>query len=1057
VRLTLIVGAVTVAAAFIAAVISTSGLTSETWQNRDLRVIQGVEDAVESHLGIITAALEQATSQTRETELLTQRLAVFHEGNQSSVERVILANQRGIVINAIPDSPDAPKTVRREPAFLNALAGGAGFITRPAHDGKPWELWFTRTVIDAEGEPLLVLMQFDTSFLETILRDSAQELTRRTIVLMEGPEVVASSSETTPTWISSARWTVEGPQWGGLTVTGPQGNILEGHYNDIGLEGTAWRAVVFAPRSEQTLDVMRTVTPPVFVMLVGGAIALLVSWAVALRVARPLRDLERAALSAAAGSYVRPLSTDRDDEIGRVSEAFNAVAVRLNALHDLSQLLASASRLDQVLDGILAAVDHLVGPGASAVYLLDEEQELLVPVRARGRSLARVEPVKVRDGDWLTRSLGTSDPVSFHGSRDELAQALPGILGKDLEVVAAPLVSGSEPLGAVVVAREVGRSLSEAEREMLRTFSAQAAVAVQTSRLFEIESASRRNAEALKSVAEQLVSPTSLETALTTVEGVIAELFGAHGAIIGVVDRGAVGLSAAESVENESAVLAIGRELFGENADNTPLLIARGDSPAVDGLLDQMSGSRLLVVPIALDTDHGALLAVANDDRYISADAMEFGRALGDEIALALDNAYFFQRAVTRAANLETIFRISQAVGSSLQINVVLNRVLDVVQKILSADAVALFSFDSRRRELTTSMGRGALPADLLHVGLEPGEDIVGEVFKRGEPIALRRLESEKSAIATMALDNGLASLLAVPLLARGRSIGVLMVFSVEPDAFSDEDINVLQTFASQAALAIDTARLYSHEHEVAHVLQQSILPEELPEYDEIEAGSVYAPAGEDSDIGGDYYDLFRGPDGSIWFAIADVCGKGVQAATKTSMIKYVIRALVTTRLEPAAIISEVNNMIEDAGDPSDIVTVWLGRYDPATRRLQWANGGHPPGLVKRVDGTIERLEVTGALLGALRETIYGQSETTLAPGDRVLLYTDGVTEARKERVFFGEERVVGVLEQPGSSAQTARSLLAAVKAYVQGDLRDDVAVLVITCRDKGTRSREGE
>ena len=80
---------------------------------------------------------------------------------------------------------------------------------------------------------------------------------------------------------------------------------------------------------------------------------------------------------------------------------------------------------------------------------------------------------------------------------------------------------------------------------------------------------------------------------------------------------------------------------------------------------------------------------------------------------------------------------------------------------------------------------------------------------------------------------------------------------------------------------------MYSREHDVASILQQSILPEELPEYPEIEASSVYQPAGADADIGGDYYDLFRSPYGAIWFAIADVCGKGVTAATKTSMIKY--------------------------------------------------------------------------------------------------------------------------------------------------------------------------
>ena len=254
---------------------------------------------------------------------------------------------------------------------------------------------------------------------------------------------------------------------------------------------------------------------------------------------------------------------------------------------------------------------------------------------------------------------------------------------------------------------------------------------------------------------------------------------------------------------------------------------------------------------------------------------LDLADAVANEVALALDNAFLFERAVGRAANLETVFRISQAVGSSLQVNVVLNRVLDVVQKILSADAVALMTYDPRKRSISTAMARGAIPAEVLSMETHPGEDVPGYVFSTGEPAAFRDLDESMGGIAGRAAAHSLRSLLAVPLLARGRSIGVLMVFSADAGAFSDEDMNVLQTFASQAALALDTARLYSHEHEVASILQQSILPDALPEYPEIEAASAYQPAGADAEIGGDYYDLFRAPDGALWFAIARCLRQG--------------------------------------------------------------------------------------------------------------------------------------------------------------------------------------
>ena len=164
---------------------------------------------------------------------------------------------------------------------------------------------------------------------------------------------------------------------------------------------------------------------------------------------------------------------------------------------------------------------------------------------------------------------------------------------------------------------------------------------------------------------------------------------------------------------------------------------------------------------------------------------------------------------------------------------------------------------------------------------------------------------------------------------------------------------------------------MYSREHDVASILQASILPGDLPEFAEIEAASVYEPAGADVEIGGDYYDLFRAPDESIWFAIADVCGKGVVAATKTSMIKYSVRSLVAAGLGPANVLGEVNRMVVATGETSDIVTLWVGRYDPSAGELSWSSGGHPPAALLRPGaGEVEWLSPTGPLLGALADVV---------------------------------------------------------------------------------------
>jgi len=1061
VRVTLAVGILTVVSAGTVALVSTFRLAAEKAQGRGLMGAQDVEDGVEARLRDVQVALDRVTQEAATTtDTVAAKLQIESILGESDhlLEEAYIAETDGEVLAALSGEAKL-RDVSSLQAFGVVRAGHTGFFSLHADDASAHQLWFGRTSLTARGRPVVTLARIDTAFLRQVIDSVADQAPERAVSILEGNLVIRNAARQPDLDLTTAQWRPQNESSGSVVLSTTSGKLMDGQYNDIqGMVGITWRVMIVEPMELAVQDTLRAVAPSVGVLLAGGLVGILAAWGLSQRVVRPLRELERAARSAAAGSYVGSLSTDSDDEIGRVAEAFNAVALRLNALHDLAQLLASASKLDQVLDRILSAMEHLVGPGAAAIYLLDATGENLEPAQTRGFDLANATAVPVVHGAWLAEALYSDGAVETEDRPEAIATALPGLTGTHTAVLAAPLIAGNEPLGVVAVLRDSGRAVSDAEREMVRTFSAQAALAVRHSRLFEEEIRSRRIAEALKSVAEELVRPEGLEVALRNVEAIVRDVLGASFASVVVVDRRILGLSPEAGRVHDSDVLAAGLRVL-SRGDGDAASLTLGADPSVDAILREFDATQLLVVPIALDTEHGAILVAALTGHVTGQETLSVAQALADEVALALDNAFFYERAVKRAANLETIFRISQAVGSSLQVKVVLNRVLDVVQKILSADAVALLSYDERKRALTTAMARGLVPPSVLHLEARPGEDVPGRVFATGEPVAIRDLHVGMDGIAGAAAGSDLGSMLAVPLLARGRSIGVLMVFSAQRGAFSEEDLSVLQTFAAQASLALDTARLYSREHEVASVLQQSILPDALPDFPEIETDTVYQPAGSESEIGGDYYDVFRARDGTIWVAIADVCGKGVLAATKTSMIKYTIRAFVAAGLSPGRVVAEVNRMTTEAGDPSDIVTLWLGRYDAQQNSLAWANGGHPAGLVRRQDGSIEPLGATGPLLGALIDAKYDEETTQLWPNDRVLLYTDGVTEARQGNRFFGEERVQAVLS--ASTNEAAHTLLRVVREFVDGDLRDDIAVLVLDVRGatdvKQTQERLGD
>ncbi len=1050
VRVSFTVGLLTVSVAVIVASISAYRLSAEKAAGRDLLALQVVDDRIAMTLQRVVSVADSVSGRlavTRDdTESLSDAAGVLLT-NKSLFKSAYVARANGTLLASVPADPDTP--VKSLPAFVQARRGVDGFFLITPEVGAGRELWFTRAGIRKSGTSFLIVAQVDDAFLDDLVRTTERSLPDRAIVVLDQDRVLAASPLGEGMRLGTAQWAPTDASAGRVSARAVDGAPMTGHYADLGgIPGVDWRVVITEPAGVAVRDTLRAVTPAVLVLVIGGSAVILALWGMSRRLARPLRELERAALSAASGSYVRQLATDRDDEIGRVAGAFNLVALRLNALQDLSQLLASASELDQVLDRILSAMGHIVGPGAAAIYLVDDSTGVLSPVRTRGIDLSDAEPVSIDRKGWLASTLGTDDPVDITCSEERLAAELPGIRGSHSGALAAPLVAGAEALGVVVVLRDSQDPVTDAEREMVRTFSAQAAVAVNNSRLFTEERDSRRIAEALRAVAEELVRPEELDVALRAVRSIVQVALGAtYLAIVPVnsdvfgLEEQAPGLRSRDIVETAKHAQLV--------AGGDAIMMTAGDKPASDRLLDEFGGTHLIVAPIALEHEYGAvMIGVLPPSVAATTDLLALARAFADEVALALENAYFYERAVTRAANLETIFRISQAVGSSLQVNVVLNRVLDVVQKILAADAVALLSYDPRKKTLTTAMARGAVPTSVVHMSVGPGEDLPGRVFATAEPVAVHDLQASMKGVEGAAADNDLRSLLAVPLLARGRSIGVLMVFSIDVGAFDAEDMNVLQTFAAQAALALDTARLYSREHDVATVLQQAIIPAALPDFAELSTSSVYQPAGADTEIGGDYYDLFRARDGSVWLSIADVCGKGVLAATKTTMIKFAVRALVAAGLTPAGVASEVNRMTTESGELSDIVTLWVGRYDPVLRSMVWANGGHPPGLLRRVDGTIERLVTTGPLLGAAVDAHFDEIEAPLAEGDSILLFTDGVTEARVGNTFYGEERVTEFFARSYESASLATDLLDEVRDFTQGDLRDDVAILSVVIRN---------
>lgn len=245
--------------------------------------------------------------------------------------------------------------------------------------------------------------------------------------------------------------------------------------------------------------------------------------------------------------------------------------------------------------------------------------------------------------------------------------------------------------------------------------------------------------------------------------------------------------------------------------------------------------------------------------------------------------------------------------------------------------------------------------------------------------------------------------------------------------------------------------RLYREKHRIARVLQEALLPPTLPEVPGIEIGGRYLAAAEGMEVGGDFYDVFAVENDGWALAIGDVTGKGPEAASLTSLARYTIRTAAMRVKRPRRVLSFLNREILRQTEGDRFFTVVYCELEPyrageGAVEIRVGCAGHPPPLIVREGGGVETLPSTGMILGAVEEPEVATWSGRLVVGEAMVLYTDGVTEARSPGgELFGEERLRELVSGCSGMAaeEMARRIEQAVLEFQQGDVRDDVAVLV--------------
>ncbi|CAN5698218.1 hypothetical protein BH24ACT21_BH24ACT21_05170 [soil metagenome] len=296
-------------------------------------------------------------------------------------------------------------------------------------------------------------------------------------------------------------------------------------------------------------------------------------------------------------------------------------------------------------------------------------------------------------------------------------------------------------------------------------------------------------------------------------------------------------------------------------------------------------------------------------------------------------------------------------------------------------------------------------------------------------------------------------SYMVVPLVARGQVLGAVTLVSSSPEKrYEREDLSLAEELANRCGPALESARLYREQSHVARTLQRGLLLQDLPEIPGVEVGLEYMSVGGESEVGGDFYDLIDTHYDGWLCLLGDVSGKGARAATSTALILYALRAVAFQGDKPSMVLSALNEAMLRQESGNQFCTAVSARLEPEECegddvKLTLARAGHPPPLLLRGDGSVEELGEPGRAIGVFEDLELENLTMRLEPGDKLVLYTDGVTEARSpDGTFFGEGRLRDLVQGCAGmdAVAAAETIKNAVLEHRGGGQGDDVAILVL-------------
>lgn len=673
-----------------------------------------------------------------------------------------------------------------------------------------------------------------------------------------------------------------------------------------------------------------------------------------------------------------------------------------------------------------------------------------------------------------------------------------------------PLLDGETVIGSISIQSYQPRAFDTDDMRMLSLIADQAAIAISKARVFDDARQRAVQLQAIHDVSERITAILDPDELLPSVVRLIREHFGYHPVHIFTLEERDVLVFRASTTEGEAQAqvrrqaeaLQLGSGLVGAAAmQGEPLLVndVRQDTRYIG---DDAQTRAELVVPLRFGDQTVGVLDLQSTEigRFRKRD-LSVMQTLADQIAVAIESARAFTAQREEAWTLNALLQVAENIARTTSLDGLLQTVVRLPPLLLGCDRCYCLTWDRAQGLFTPLAAYGLTEVQrAAFIGWAFGGDeapLLADAIRNTVPVAAEDAGERKEICPPILESFGGMSLLALPLWSRGAALGLLVAdYTQQRASFTAREMTLYTGIANQVAGALENALLaeeaatvarLEEELRVARGVQTALLPASAPHIAGWDAAADWRSA---RIVGGDFYDywwlprreagvqaaksadrveepgipadleteatgaVFRSlglpaqPVPELGFVIADVSDKGVPAAMFMALSRSLVRAAALDGSAPSAALIRANRWITRDSESGMFVTLFYGIIQPENGRLRYSCAGHnPPLLFRAADASVTELSTPGIALGVLEEIMLGESEVTLEPGDVLLCYTDGVTEAIEENdEAFGVPRLIDVLR--ANHLQSASAIVEAVTSalftFTHGSLIDDVTLVVI-------------